>query len=70
MSIKGSAATLAQAAKDLSMEWQQTKNFWHDVKSQEFEKKYIDELPGQIARATAVMEDLHTLLGRVRSDCE
>ena len=70
MSIKGSASNLAQAAKDLKMEWEQTKTFWHDVKSQEFERKYIDELPGHVSRATAVMEELHALLAKVRSECE
>jgi hypothetical protein len=70
MSTKGSASNLIQAVKDLSNQWEQTKSHWRDVKSQEFERKYIEELPGHAARATAVMEEIDALLRKVRSDCE
>ena len=70
MSTRGSAANLVQAMKDLSVEWQQTKASWRDVKSQEFERTYLDVLPSHIARATAVMEEIDALLRKIRSDCE
>ncbi|MGB8353395.1 MAG: hypothetical protein WCD79_05870 [Chthoniobacteraceae bacterium] len=70
MSTKGSASNLIQAVKTLSFEWEQTKASWHDVKSQEFEKNYLQDLPGLATRATAVMEELDNLLKKVRSDCE
>jgi len=70
MSTKSSASNLVQAAKNLSNEWQQTQAYWHDVKSQEFERTYLEDLPGHIARVTAVMEELDMLLKKVRSDCE
>ena len=70
MSTKGNASALIQAVKDLNNEWQETKTYWHDVKSQEFERKYLEDLPGHVARATAVMEELDVLLRKVRSDCE
>jgi len=70
MSTKGSASTLIQAAKELAVEWQETKAHWHDVKSIEFEQKYFEELPFRINRALAVMEEIDTLLRKVRKDCE
>jgi hypothetical protein len=70
MSTKVSAALLAQAAKDLSHNWEQTKSSWQDVKSAEFEVKYIDVLPAQINQAMAMMAELDVLLKKIRSDCE
>ena len=70
MSAKGSGSNLAQAVKDLSNAWQQTKSFWHDAKSQEFERNYIAVLPGQVTQAMAAIEELDALLNKVRSDCE
>jgi len=70
MSTKASAAALSQATKDLVAGWQETQAHWHDVKSIEFEKQYIEDLPNRVMRAIAVMEDIEKLLGKVRNDCE
>ena len=52
------------------LEWDKTKEHWRDSKSAEFEHKYLEELPGQVAAAIAAMEDMEMLLKKVRSDCE
>jgi len=70
MSTKGSAASLSQATKDLLVAWQETKAHWHDVKSAEFEQQYLEELPNRVTRALGVMEEIDTLLRKVRNDCE
>ncbi len=70
MSTRSSAANLVQAVKDLTVEWQETKSYWRDVKSQEFERKYLEELPSYVARTTAVIEQIDALLRKVRTDCE
>jgi len=70
MSLKGSASNLVQAVKELMFEWDQTKSYWNDVKSREFEHKFLEDLPGHTVRATAVMEELDALLKKVRNDCE
>ena len=70
MSTAGSASNLVQAARDLSNDWQQTKISWHDVKSQEFERQYLDPLPGHVDRTVAVLQELNLLLRKVRSECE
>ncbi len=70
MSTHGSAAKLAQAVKDLSLEWQQTQVSWSDVKSQQFEKAYLEHLGHDIARATLVIGEIDTLLRKVHIDCE
>lgn len=70
MNPRSSASNLAQALKDLSVEWDQAKNSWRDVKAQEFGAGYIDCLPQQIARATAAIEELDGVLRKVRNACE
>jgi hypothetical protein len=70
MSTQGSASNLVQAARILNLEWEKTKTHWRDLKSQEFEHKYLEDLPAQITSATNAMEEMEILLKKVRSDCE
>ena len=70
MSSPGGGGNLTQAVKDLSNAWQQTKTFWHDSKSQEFERTYIEILPAQVTQTLMVMEELDNLLKKIRSECE
>jgi len=65
-----SATQLAQALKELSLEWEQTREYWRDAKSREFEGKFLSELPQHIRRAVDAMEEIETVLRKVRSDCE
>lgn len=70
MSTQGSAGNLSGALKELAIRWQETKTHWHDVKSLEFERKYLEALPNDVGRAMTVMEEIGTLLKKVRHDCE
>ena len=70
MSTKGSASNLIQAAKDLSLDWEQTRTFWQDAKSREFEQEYLGEIPNLVTRTVTAMKELDELLRKVRSDCE
>ena len=65
-----SATGLTEDFKELSLEWDYTKSTWHDAQSQDFERKYLEELPQQIARAALVVEEINTLLKKIRTDCE
>jgi hypothetical protein len=70
MNTSTSAANLAQAMKNLSVDWQQTRAEWRDAKAIEFDDTYLEVLPQQVARATAAIEELESLLKKVRRDCE
>ena len=70
MSTQGSAANLSGALKELSLRWQETRSHWHDVKSQEFDRTYLEKLPNDVGRAMSVMEEIGKLLQKVRRDCE
>jgi hypothetical protein len=70
MNIAVSANNLHEATKKLAAAWEQTKAYWRDVKSIEFEARYLEHLPNDAARAVAVMAEIDALLKKVRSDCE
>ncbi len=70
MSARVGASNLSHATRDLSVEWQQTKNYWRDVKSQQFERQYLEELPAMVGQVITVMEEMDALFRKVRNDCE
>ena len=70
MSLAGNRSRLAATTKELSLRWQETKNYWKDAKSQEFEGRYIVELLARVDKTVTVIEKLDELLTKVRKDCE
>lgn len=70
MNITGIDGSLVQAWKELSLSWDETTASWRDLKAQEFQKKYLEDLPQHVARATASIAEVSALLRKVRSDCE
>lgn len=70
MSMAGSKSRLAGATKELSLKWEQTKNYWRDQKSAEFEHKFLQELFADVDKTIIIVDKLDELLKKVRSDCE
>jgi hypothetical protein len=68
--MSGNGSKLMALTRQLSVQWQQTKESWRDAKSQEFEHKYLDELFAGVDRAVTVMEQLDKLVTKIRNDCE
>ncbi|QIF05153.1 hypothetical protein [Roseimicrobium sp. ORNL1] len=70
MSTKAAASNLGQVLKDYIVQWQDTRNYWRDAKSAEFEHKYLEKLPGYVQITRNVMEEMDTLLSKLKRDCE
>ena len=70
MNLSGNRSRLSAITKELSLRWRETKNYWKDAKSDQFEHKYIDELLIRVERTVTVIEKLDEVLTRVRKDCE
>lgn len=68
--MTGSSNRLMSLTKELVRDWEQTKQFWNDDKSREFEKLFINELVTGAGQATNSMEILEQVLNKVRSECE
>ena len=70
MNLSGQKGRLVGLTKELSLRWQETRNYWRDAKSQEFDQRYLAELFANVDKTVTVMEKLNELLTKVRSDCE
>ena len=70
MSLSGSKNRLVAITKELSNRWDETKNYWRDAKSQEFEQRYMTELFANVDKTVTVMDKLNELMTKVRNDCE
>ncbi len=68
--MKASGARLAGLTKELRNQWQDTKGYWKDAKSQEFEHRYMEELLASVDRAVTVIEQLDKLITKIKTDCE
>lgn len=68
--MNASGARLAAISKQLWLDWQQTKEQWSDVKSQEFERKFLLELFSSVDKTVTVIEQLDKLMTKIRKDCE
>jgi hypothetical protein len=70
MNLNADKSRLAGTTRQLFLEWENAKIHWRDQKSQEFEKKYLEELFVYADKTIQVIEKLDELLKKVRSDCE
>ena len=61
---------LTALTKDLLAEWANTKQYWRDAKSTEFEKRYLDELESAVTIACANVEPLERVLKQIHNDCD
>jgi len=68
--MKASGSRLAGITKELRAQWLDTKTYWKDAKSQEFERRFMDELLASVDRAVTVIEQLDKLATKIRKDCE
>lgn len=70
MSLAASTSRLVAVSRDLSAQWNQTRNYWRDAKAAEFEHRYLEELFLGVDRTVTILEKLDALLKKVREDCE
>ena len=68
--MTGSGNRLMGLTKQLRAEWDQTKQYWNDAKSREFEKRFLEELMAGVNLAVTNIDALDRVISQVRSDCE
>ena len=68
--MTGSKNRLMGLTKELRAEWDQTKQYWNDAKSLEFEQRFLDELFAGVNQAIANIDTLERTINKVRNDCE
>jgi len=70
MNLSGNKAQITGSTKELLVRWSETKNFWRDGKTQEFEEKYILELTARVAKTITIIDKLDEVLQKVHHDCD
>jgi len=70
MNLGGHKAQISGATKELVLRWLETKNYWRDAKSREFEEHYIAELQARVDKATMIIDKLEEVLKKVHDDCD
>jgi len=68
--MNASGARLGAITKELWVQWQQTREYWKDAKSEEFEHKFLDELIASVDKTVTVIDQLDKLISKIRKDCE
>ena len=66
----GSKNRLLGLTKELAADWAATKDHWNDAKSQEFEKRFIEDLMTGVNAAMTNIDALERVLNKIREDCE
>jgi len=70
MSLVGNKARLVMLSKEISNQWDQTKENWRDAKSLEFEQQFMEELLPSVDKTVTVIDQLDKLISQIRKDCE
>ena len=68
--MTGSNNRLMALTKELRVEWDQTKQYWNDAKSNEFERRYLDDLFAAVNQALTNIDTLERIITKIRNDCE
>ena len=68
--MSGAGHRLVALTRDLANRWQRTRESWRDIKADEFQRQYLDELQTSVDKAMQVIEQLDKLMAKIRSDCE
>ena len=68
--MNSNGARLLAITKELARQWEQTKEYWQDAKSQEFERKYLEELLASVDKTVSVIESLDKMVTKIKKDCE
>ncbi len=70
MNLNGNKSRMVGLTKEISLRWADTKSHWHDARSAEFERRFMQELLPRVNQAAAAVEKLDELFKRIRKDCE
>ncbi|HYO11534.1 MAG TPA: hypothetical protein VER17_21400 [Tepidisphaeraceae bacterium] len=70
MGVHESRGNLAKAFKELMLRWADTRASWDDVRAEEFEKQYLQQLESDLRTTGSAMDQMGVLLSQARRDCE
>jgi hypothetical protein len=70
MSANAGLGKLKQAAKDLRVQWDETRGAWRDENCEQFEERVITPLLNRVRTVELALGHMAAVLQQVRHDCE
>lgn len=64
------SSVLTKTVRELLAHWERVEPLWRDIRSAQFQERYIEPLPDITRNAEVLMEELGRLLNKIRNDCE
>ena len=61
---------LTNSSRELLEAWRETEIYWRDQRANQFYKEFISPIPKSVAAAGNVIQELGTVLNKIRRDCE
>jgi len=68
--VSASQNRLVGLTNELRAAWEQTRHYWNDAKSREFEQRFLTELLSGVNQTVNHIESLERVLAKIRNDCE
>jgi len=66
MGVYESSAKIKLSARDMNIIWEQTKTFWKDEKSRQFEEQFMMRLSAEIKKTETALDTIGAILNRIR----
>ena len=70
MNLSGNKSRLVASTQEVMLRWAETRNYWRDAKSQEFDERFMQELRARVDKAVTYIDKLDEILKKVQNDCE
>lgn len=70
MNIGSDGKAVVASTKELMRRWYETRHFWNDARSDDFERRFVREWEAAVDRTVPVFENLEKLVAKIRKDCE
>ncbi|MCA9196094.1 MAG: hypothetical protein KDA87_01100 [Planctomycetales bacterium] len=67
--LASSVARIQHATKELHDAWLDTKPYWHDKTSRDFEKNFLDPILPELRLLMAEVREVEEMYAKVKTDC-
>ena len=70
MGVYEGRGNLSKAVSELIKKWLDTKVDWDDPVSEEFEKKFLEELEHDVKHTVGALDVMANVMNQIKRDCE
>lgn len=70
MGVYEGRGTLGKAIKQLESRWMEARMSWDDIRSREFEERFLMPIKSDLMMAVSAMDQMAVLINRIHQECE